>query len=105
MIKFTTVFALATLLLATFTHGFVMPVPPVKSNCHCGTTTQLDFQRTEENTFPRVYPTYKVTKFQFDDGLEREKTGKRKTLVTNIRGKAVDFLLRSYEIDQLEYGL
>lgn len=103
MIKFTTIIAFAPLFLVSFSHCFTAPAL-VKNNCLRDNTTQLDFKRTEENTSPRVDPTYKVTKLQLDDGLEQEKTSKRKTLAANIRGKAMDFLLRSYEIDQLEYG-
>ena len=103
MTKLTTLLSLcAVLLLANISHGFTAPAV-TKNNCR--RDTRLTFKRTEDVPSPRVDPTYKVTKLQFDDGLEREKTSKRKTLAANIRGKAMDLLLKSYEIDQLEYGL
>lgn len=113
MIKFTTILALVALLFASVSHALVTPPAPccsLKNNCRGDTTaTQLHFQKQsseEKSSSPRVTnPTYKVTKLQFSDALERERTSKRKTLAANIRGKAMDLLLRSYEIDQLEYGL
>ena len=79
--------------LSSLVHGFApMPMPT--------TSTQLFFQPQQQEEADN--PSFKVTTLKLSSPLESEKGSK--PFLANVQERAVNLLVKSYELDRHQYG-